>query len=156
MKSPFPSLNQSIILCLVLTVASCPAYRFLRRKLRWSGISTFQNFPQFVVIHTAKGFSIVNEAEVDFLNFLAFSMIQRMLEYKACLSPKSRRFRGEMRTVLLAVMAVREISLSLELFQCCCISIIKSIKTACITSKKIKKNFLVLSLPHLGEALIQK
>ena len=116
----------------------------------------FQNFPQFVVIHTAKGFSIVNEAEVDFLNFLAFSMIQRMLEYKACLSPKSRRFRGEMRTVLLAVMAVREISLSLELFQCCCISIIKSIKTACITSKKIKKNFLVLSLPHLGEALIQK
>ena len=25
----------------------------------------FQNFPQFVVIHTAKGFSIVNEAEVD-------------------------------------------------------------------------------------------
>ena len=25
----------------------------------------FKNFPQFVVIHTAKGFSIVNEAEVD-------------------------------------------------------------------------------------------
>ena len=24
-----------------------------------------QNFPQFVVIHTAKGFSIVNEAQVD-------------------------------------------------------------------------------------------
>ena len=27
----------------------------------------FQNFPQFVVIHTVKGFSIVNEAEVDVL-----------------------------------------------------------------------------------------
>ena len=27
----------------------------------------FKNFPQFVVIHTVKGFSIVNEAEVDVL-----------------------------------------------------------------------------------------
>ena len=25
----------------------------------------FKNFPQFVVIHTVKGFRIVNEAEVD-------------------------------------------------------------------------------------------
>ena len=34
----------------------------------------FQNFPQFVVIHTAKGFGIVNEAEVDaFLGFSCFS-----------------------------------------------------------------------------------
>ena len=40
----------------------------------------FKNFPQFVVIHTVKGFDIVNKAEVDvFLNSLAFSMIQRML-----------------------------------------------------------------------------
>ena len=30
----------------------------------------FQNFPQFVVIHTVKGFSVVNEAEVNV--FLAF------------------------------------------------------------------------------------
>ena len=30
----------------------------------------FKNLPQFVVIHTVKGFSIVNEAEVDvFLEF---------------------------------------------------------------------------------------
>ena len=27
----------------------------------------FKNFPQFVVIHTVKGFSILNEAEVDVL-----------------------------------------------------------------------------------------
>ena len=27
----------------------------------------FKNIPQFVVIHTVKGFSIVNEAEVDVL-----------------------------------------------------------------------------------------
>ena len=33
----------------------------------------FQNFPQFVVIHTAKGFGIVNKAEVDvFLEFSCF------------------------------------------------------------------------------------
>ena len=31
----------------------------------------FKNFPQFVVIHTVKGFSIVSEAEVDV--FLVFS-----------------------------------------------------------------------------------
>ena len=33
----------------------------------------FQNFPQFVVIHTVKGFSIVSEAEVDvFLELSCF------------------------------------------------------------------------------------
>ena len=33
----------------------------------------FQNFSQFVVIHTVEGFSIVNEAEVDvFLEFSCF------------------------------------------------------------------------------------
>ena len=42
----------------------------------------FKNFPQFVMIHTVKGFSIVNDAEVDFFffwSFLAFSMIQHAL-----------------------------------------------------------------------------
>ena len=39
-----------------------------------------KNFPHFVVIHTLKGFSVVNEAEiVVFWNSLAFSMIQWML-----------------------------------------------------------------------------
>ena len=31
----------------------------------WSS-HLFQNFPQFVVIHTIKGFGIVNKTEVDF------------------------------------------------------------------------------------------
>ena len=32
-----------------------------------------KNFPLFVVIHTVKGFSVVNEAEVDvFLEFFCF------------------------------------------------------------------------------------
>ena len=34
----FPILNQSIFQCPVLSVASWPAYRFLRRQVRWLGI----------------------------------------------------------------------------------------------------------------------
>ena len=36
--TPFPFWNQSVVPCLVLTVASWPAHRFLRRQVRWSGI----------------------------------------------------------------------------------------------------------------------
>ena len=41
----------------------------------------FENFQQFVVIHTIKGFSVVNEAEVDVFswNSFALSIIQEML-----------------------------------------------------------------------------
>jgi len=36
----------------------------------------FQNFPQFIVIHTVKGFGIVSKAEIDvFSGTLAFSII---------------------------------------------------------------------------------
>ena len=35
--TPFPILAQSVVPCLVL-IASWPAYRFLRRQVRWSGI----------------------------------------------------------------------------------------------------------------------
>ena len=38
-----------------------------------------QNFPQFIVIHTVKGFGIVNKAEIDVWNSLAFSIIQWLL-----------------------------------------------------------------------------
>ena len=41
--------------------------------MRWSGIPMSKNFPQFVVIHTVKGFSIANEGELDV--FLAFSCL---------------------------------------------------------------------------------
>ena len=42
--------------------------------MRWTGIPVFlKSFPQFVVMHTVKGFSIVNETEVDgFLEFSCF------------------------------------------------------------------------------------
>ena len=35
----------------------------------------FKNFPQFVVIYTVKGFSTVNEAEVDVFLEFSFSVI---------------------------------------------------------------------------------
>ena len=35
---PFPIWNQSIVPCPSLTVASWPAYRFLKSQVRWSGI----------------------------------------------------------------------------------------------------------------------
>ena len=39
-----------------------------------------KNFPQYVVIHTVKSFSVVSEAKADvFWNSLAFSMIQQIL-----------------------------------------------------------------------------
>ena len=56
----------------ILTVA----YRFLKRQVIqvsqeagqvvWYS-HLFQNFPEFIVIHTIKGFSVVNEAAVDVL-----------------------------------------------------------------------------------------
>ena len=34
----FPILNQSVVSCPVLSVASWPAYRFLRKQIKWPGI----------------------------------------------------------------------------------------------------------------------
>ena len=39
---------------------------FLRKQVRWVWYShVLKNFPAFVVIHTVKGFGIVNKAEID-------------------------------------------------------------------------------------------
>ena len=40
------------------------------RQVRWSDVP-FSHFPQFIVIHTVRGFGLVNKAEVDV--FLVFS-----------------------------------------------------------------------------------
>ena len=40
-----------------------------------------KNFPQFVVIHTVKGFGEVNKSEDFFLNSLAVFMIQKMWQF---------------------------------------------------------------------------
>ena len=72
--TPLPILNQSTVPCPVLTVASWPAHRFLRRQVRWFGIPIFLRvFPQFIVIHIVKDFHTISEAEVDvFLEFPCF------------------------------------------------------------------------------------
>ena len=67
---PFPILNQSVVPCWVLIVAFWPSCWSLRRQEKWSGIPISLRIFQFVVIHTVKGFSIVNEAKVEF--FLEF------------------------------------------------------------------------------------
>ena len=73
-RTAFPIWKQSVVPCPVLAVASWPAYRFLRSQLRWSGIPISLRIFLFVVIHTVKDFSVVNEAEVDvFLEFSCFS-----------------------------------------------------------------------------------
>ena len=64
-RTPCPIWNQSVVPCPVLTVAFWPAYRFLKRQGRWSGIPISFRIFQFVVIHTVKGFGVVNkEADV--------------------------------------------------------------------------------------------
>jgi len=53
----------------------------------------FQNFPQFVVIHTIKGFSVVNKAEVDvFLEFPCFfydPMVSNLISGSSAFSKSS-------------------------------------------------------------------
>ena len=68
--TPSPIWNQSVV---PYPVASWPAYKFLRRQVRWSGISTSLRTFQFVVIHRIRSLGIVNEVEVDvFLEFPCF------------------------------------------------------------------------------------
>ena len=62
--TPFQILNQSVVPHPVLTVVSLPAYRFLRRQVRRSGIPISLRISQFIVIYTVKDFGIVNEADV--------------------------------------------------------------------------------------------
>jgi len=70
--TPFPIWNQSVVPCPVLTVASWPAYRFLRRQVRWPGIPiSFRIFHSLLWSH--KDFSVVNKAEIDiFLKLFCF------------------------------------------------------------------------------------
>ena len=67
MSIPFSILNQSIVPYRVLTVSSWPTCRLVSLetgKVVWySHLS--KNFPWYVMIYTVKGFSIVNETEID-------------------------------------------------------------------------------------------
>ena len=60
---------ESVFPCPVLTVASWPAYRFLKRQIRCPSLSGFST----VYCDPHKGFGIVNKAERDgFLEFSCF------------------------------------------------------------------------------------
>ena len=73
-RTPFPIWNQSVVPCPVLTVASWPAYRYLRMKVRWSTIPiSWRIFHSLLWFTQSKGFSVVNEAKVDIcLEFSCF------------------------------------------------------------------------------------
>ena len=79
--TPFPIWNQSVVPCLVLTVASWPAYRFLRRQLRWSGIPiSFKNFPVCCEPHSQRLLhSQWSRSKCFFWNSLGFSVVHQML-----------------------------------------------------------------------------
>ena len=69
----FPIWNQSVVPCPVLTVSSWPAYRFLKTGQKVWYYHIFKNFPDFIVVHTVKGFGLVNKAEIDvFLELSCF------------------------------------------------------------------------------------
>ena len=69
-RTPSLILNQSVVPCLVLTVASWPAYRFLRRQVKWSGIPISIRIFHHLLWSTVKCFSRVSEGEEDiFLEF---------------------------------------------------------------------------------------
>ena len=71
-RIPWPILNQSIVPCLVVTVASWHVYRFLRRQVRWSGTPISLRIFHSLLWST-KVFHVVSEAEVDsFLEFPCF------------------------------------------------------------------------------------
>ena len=64
-RTPFLIWNQSVVPCPFLTVDSWPAYRFFQEagQVLWYA-HLLKNFPQFLVIHTIKGFGIV-KADLD-------------------------------------------------------------------------------------------
>ena len=76
----FPNLEP---VCCSMSSSNCCFLTYIQvsqeaDKVVWKIL--FKNLPQFIVIHTVKGVSIVNETEVDvFLEFSCFSMIQWML-----------------------------------------------------------------------------
>ena len=64
--------NQAVFTWPVLTVASWPAFRFLRRQVSWSGIPiSLRIFHRLFLWFTVKGFGIVNKAVV-FLELSCF------------------------------------------------------------------------------------
>ena len=62
--TPFPIWNQSVVPCPVLTVASWPAYRYLRRQVRWSGIPSLYEEIKNICIFQIHSISNLEDHEV--------------------------------------------------------------------------------------------
>ena len=74
-RTPFAILNQPVVPCKALTVASWPQIQVSHKTGRVVWYShLFKNFPQFIMIHTVKGFSIYSQWSRSrcFLEFLWF------------------------------------------------------------------------------------
>ena len=74
----FSILNQPVIPYGILTVASWPAYRFLRRQVRWSGIPIFLRVFHSLSWSTQRLWRSQWNKYVFFWNSHAFPIIQRM------------------------------------------------------------------------------
>ena len=72
-RTLFPIWNPSVVPCPVLTCfMPCIQVSQEAGQVVWYS-HVFQNFPQFIVIHTVKGFGIANKAEIDvFLELSCF------------------------------------------------------------------------------------
>ena len=85
--TPFPIWNQCIVPCPVLTVASWLAYRFLRRQVRWSGMTiSLRIFHSLLSSTQSENFEKLMKQHVSFWNSLAFSMMQQTLTIWFCCS----------------------------------------------------------------------
>ena len=63
--TPFPIWNQSGVPCPVLTVASWPAYRFLQRQVRWSGIPISFRIFHMVEFFWNSQYQLINKITVE-------------------------------------------------------------------------------------------
>ena len=64
--------NFELISCSI-SGSRCCFFTCVQISVETDKVAWYSHFPQFVVVHTVKGFRIVNEAEVDvFLEFLCF------------------------------------------------------------------------------------
>ena len=76
--TPFSILNQSVVSCLVLTVASWPAYKFLRRQVRWSSICiSLRIFHKLLWAQQTQSKALVYSVkQKEFWNSLAFPVFK--------------------------------------------------------------------------------
>ena len=63
-QTPFPIWNQSVFLCFSCSFLTCIQTSQEASQVVWYS-QLFKKFLQFIVIHTAKDFGVVNKAEVD-------------------------------------------------------------------------------------------